>query len=125
MFIRKARKATTFFAFASVFAVSCLPTLALAQAGPESGSGMVEQMANFGGVMHATSEACGGYSEEQLDEMKQQQQEMLAQQGMDKASFEQAYSAGMQEAEGKWQAASQAEREAACESIKQQAMGAP
>lgn len=124
MFIRKARKPATFFAL-SMFAIFCSPTIALAQTRPGEGSGMVEKMANFGGVMHATSEACGGYSEKQLDEMKQQQQEMLAQQGMSKASFEQAYSAGMQEAKEKWRAASRAEQEAACENIKQQAMGMP
>lgn len=75
------------------------------------------QLAKFGGAMHFTASTCGGYSEKQLEELKSQQQDMLEKNGVDEHSFDQAYMAGMREAEVRWESLSQEEQKKACAEI--------
>ncbi|QJD59100.1 hypothetical protein HG264_09340 [Pseudomonas sp. gcc21] len=78
------------------------------------------QLAKFGGAMHLTASKCGGYSEDQLNELKSQQKQTLAQNGMDGDSFEQAYAAGMKEAEARWEGLSEAEQKKTCDEVRDQ-----
>lgn len=118
MFTIKTTKPTALAIFSAI-AIGCTSAVALAQAAPETDD-QATQMARFGGAMHATATICGGYSEKELAELKEQQQETLAQQGMDEDSFEQAYSAGVAEAGARWEALSEAEQKKTCDEVRQQ-----
>ena len=103
----------------SAFALVCASGISHAQdAPPVDDSGM--QLAKFGGAMHLTASICGGYSEKELDELKSQQQQMLAKNGVDEDSFEQAYTAGMREAEARWEGLSKDEQKKTCDEIQDQ-----
>lgn len=76
------------------------------------------QLAKFGGAMQLTAEKCGGYSEQQLEELKSQQQQTLADNGMDEDSFEAAFTAGIREAEARWEGLSEQERKKTCDEVR-------
>lgn len=104
---------------ASVLATSCFSTFSHAEAPANMPFDMTGQLATMSGSMHATAIVCQGYSEKQLIELKQQQQELLEQRGMTKADFEKVYSAAKQKTEEKWKTLTEAEQKQACEKIKQ------
>ena len=110
---------------AVALALASAVTLALASGvshaqGAASTDNSETQLAKFGGAMHLTASKCGGYSEDQLNELKSQQKQTLAQNGMDGDSFEQAYAAGMKEAEARWEGLSEAEQKKTCDEVRDQ-----
>lgn len=112
-------KTSSSLAMLSGLALAFSLSISHAQDTPPTGdSGM--QLAKFGGAMHLTASICGGYSEKELDELKSQQQQMLAKNGVDEDSFEQAYTAGMREAEARWVGLSKDEQKQACDEIQDQ-----
>ncbi|QIB49625.1 hypothetical protein [Pseudomonas sp. OIL-1] len=106
----------TSLALLSALALVCASGISQAQETPPVDDSQT-QLAKFGGAMHLTASICGGYSEEQLNELKSQQQQTLAKNGMDEDSFEQAYMAGMREAEARWEGLSKDEQQKACDEI--------
>jgi len=77
------------------------------------------QLAAFSGQMHAAAKVCGGYTAEQLAEMKRQQREQLSEQGFSAAAFDKAFADGERKGAERWKSLSSAEQEAACADMKQ------
>ncbi|KAB8162458.1 hypothetical protein FKV24_018370 [Lysobacter maris] len=103
-----------------VFALTAVavPLIAFAQQGGPGG--MAAQMAEIGGMMHATAKTCGGYSEQELATMKQQQKAVHLQRGLDAASFEQAFARAETKIAQRWATMSAAQRDQACADIREQ-----
>lgn len=101
-----------------VLAATVVPLIAFAQQGGPGG--MAAQMAEIGGMMHATAKTCGGYSEQELAAMKQEQKAAHLQRGLDAASFEQAFARAETKIAQRWSAMSAAQRDQACADIREQ-----
>src|SRR5690606_536634 len=80
-------------------------------------SPMNQQLAKFGGTMHAIAEVCGDYSADQLAESKKQQKAQLTQSGMSATSFDEAFATGLNETRAKWDTISEKERKEVCEKM--------
>lgn len=96
-----------------------LPSLAQQPNNPMMAN-MNAQLAKLGGTMQVTAEVCGGYTDEQLVEHKQQQKDHLARNGMDAASFDKGFDAGVEQGKAKWDSIPASERQAKCDEFKQQ-----
>ena len=92
----------------------------LAQDPPNPLATMNAQLAKLGGTMQVTAEVCGGYTDEQLVEHKQQQKDHLARNGMDAANFDKGFDAGVEQGKAKWDSIPASERQAKCDEFKQQ-----
>ena len=77
------------------------------------------QTAALNGAMNFAAKVCGGYNATELARMKQDQQAKLMQSGMSDATFDELFARGFRDAELKWQKASKAEQQLACEKMKQ------
>lgn len=104
---------------ASAVMLVSLPSLAQEPANPMMAN-MNAQLAKLGGTMQVTAEVCGGYTDEQLVEHKQQQKDHLARNGMDAASFEEGFDTGVKQGKAKWDSIPASERQAKCDEFKQQ-----
>ncbi|MBA1279055.1 hypothetical protein [Stutzerimonas stutzeri] len=96
-----------------------LPSLAQQPTNPTMAN-MNAQLAKLGGTMQVTAEVCGGYTDKQLVEHKQQQKDHLARNGMDAASFGRDFDAGVKQGKAKWGSIPASERQAKCDEFKQQ-----
>ncbi|MCQ4308603.1 hypothetical protein NA645_11485 [Pseudomonas stutzeri] len=96
-----------------------LPSMAQQPTNPMMAN-MNAQLAKLGGTMQVTAEVCGGYTDEQLVEHKQQQKDHLARNGMDAASFDKDFDAGVEQGKAKWDSIPASERQAKCDEFKQQ-----
>lgn len=105
-----------------VLAVAAIPIIAFAQQGGPAD--MAAQMAKLGGMMHATAKVCGGYSDQELAALKQQQKVAHLERGLDAATFEKAFGDADAEIARRWEAMSPAQRSQACNDIKQQVSAA-
>ncbi len=72
----------------------------------------------LGGGMHAAVKICGGYTDAQLRDMKQQQKTQATASGMSAAAFETTFKAAYDRAHTKLSAASAAEKEKTCRQLK-------
>lgn len=81
---------------------------------------MNAQLAKLGGSMQVMAEVCGGYTDAQLVEHRQQQKKHLARNGMDAASFDKGFDDGVKQSRAKWDSIPAAERQGKCDEFKQQ-----
>jgi len=103
-----------------VSAFATVGSAALAQQPVDDTRGLVDQLAEFSGAMHATAKACAYASDEQLAQMKRDEMAFHAQSGMDLSGYDKAFSRGHEEARAQWRSLSQVERTAACKELKEQ-----
>ncbi|MGN5537221.1 hypothetical protein [Alcaligenes sp. Lyrl_28] len=87
--------------------------LAFAQNTPPS-----TQLAQMGGAMHAAAKVCGDYSEAQLKEMKEKQQQSMKEMGLNEADFEAAFNAGLERGSKDMATISEAQRQQMCEQLR-------
>ncbi len=81
---------------------------------------MNTQLAKLGGSMQVVAEVCGGYTDTQLAEHRQQQKDHLTRNGMDAASFDKGFDDGITQSRAKWDSIPASERQAKCDEFKQQ-----
>lgn len=79
-------------------------------------------LAQMGGVGHAVANVCGGYTDQQLQEMKTQQRTAAGQMGLSEADFDTAFDAGYEQASADIKSAGKAKQDEMCAQMK--AMGA-
>lgn len=103
----------------SLAATAMLVSLpSLAQENPLAS--MNAQLAKLGGSMQVVAEVCGGYTDTQLAEHRQQQKDHLASNGMDAASFDKSFDDGIKQSRAKWDSIPASERQAKCDEFEQQ-----
>ena len=110
-------------AVCSLILLGFMPSFA-ASAQDEPAS-MWAQMVKLGGMMHATAQVCGGYSDEQLEELKQQQKANTLERGVSAAEFEKVFTEAETMVGQRWESMSPAQQSKACADIKQQMSTAP
>jgi len=103
-----------------VSAFATVGSAALAQPPVDYTRGVVEQLAEFSGAMHATAKACEYGSDQQLAKMKRDEMTLHAQSGMNLSGYDKAFSRGQEEGRAQWRSLSQVERTAACKELKEQ-----
>jgi len=75
-------------------------------------------LAQMGGMGHAVANVCGGYTEQQLQEMKTQQRTAAGQMGLSEADFDKQFDAGYQQASTDIKAAGKAKQDEMCAQMK-------
>ncbi|MBU4609434.1 hypothetical protein IMZ29_02380 [Achromobacter sp. GG226] len=75
-------------------------------------------LAQMGGMGHAVAKVCGGYTEQQLDEMKTQQRTASGQMGLSEADFDKQFDAGYEKASADIKAAGKAKQDEMCAQMK-------
>lgn len=75
-------------------------------------------LAQMGGVGQAVANVCGGYTDQQLQEMKTQQRTAAAQMGLSEADFDKQFDAGYEQASSDIKAAGKQKQDEMCEQMK-------
>ncbi len=104
-------------ALALTAALAFVAPAASAQGAPDE---MWVSMVKLGGAMHATAQRCGGYTEAELEDLKQQQRAVAVESGISAAEFEKVFTAAETQLVQRWNTMSPAQQAQACKDIKQQ-----
>lgn len=78
----------------------------------------VAGLAEFGGLMHATAQACGDYSAAELEKMKAQQKTETMRQGVSAGDFESNFKKGFNAGVAKLKNMSAADKAKTCEELR-------
>ncbi|WP_133491330.1 hypothetical protein [Alcanivorax sp. 24] len=105
---------------ASITIAAFSPLHAQTSGGAPNMAQMGNQVASFSGSMHAAAEVCGGYTKDQLAEMKAKQKQQMTQMGLTAEEFDTAFNAGKKKTDERWDAMSKTEQKSACEELRQQ-----
>ncbi|MFD4121607.1 hypothetical protein ACFWQD_09880 [Alcaligenes faecalis] len=81
-------------------------------------TGPAIQLAQMGGAMHAAAEVCGDYSQDQLQEMKKQQQTSIQSMGLNDEDFDKAFEQGLDRGRQDLKKATAEQRQQMCEQLR-------
>ncbi|AFT71579.1 Putative lipoprotein [Alloalcanivorax dieselolei B5] len=105
---------------ASIAIAAFGPLHAQTSGGAPNMAQMGNQVATFSGSMHAAAEVCGGYTKDQLADMKAKQKQQMTKMGLTAQEFDTAFDTGKKKTDERWDTMSKAEQKSACEELRQQ-----